>query len=179
MCVRPFIVLMLFRLITLFSVPSPAVQKPSILKSAPATSAHAKTSWPKSPAKPPTLASRAQSQYYHCLGFEDEDMFFFLLCVSYHNLTFRVISYHVVPIFDGRFSKGRHFLFRPEDFDNISTMPRVTRNLDRFVLVAVGYTPGVWSPGGQPRVNLNVQFIVLLGQAPKPATLAKAGYAVE
>ncbi|KAK0218416.1 hypothetical protein EDD85DRAFT_961685 [Armillaria nabsnona] len=136
--------------------PSPAVQKPSIPKSAPATSTCAKTSWPKSPAKPPTLASHAQSQYYHCLRFEDE-----------------------VPIFDGRFSKGCHFLFHPEDFDNISTMPCVTHDLNWFALVAVGYTPGVWSPGSQPHVNLNIQFIVLLGQAPKPAALAKAGYAVE
>ncbi|KAK0442211.1 hypothetical protein EV421DRAFT_1736442 [Armillaria borealis] len=136
-----------------WSVPSPAIQKPSVPKSAPGTSTRAKTGWPKSPAKPPTLASRPQSQYYHCLGFEDE-----------------------VPIFDGHFSKGRHFLFHPEDFDNISTMPQFTRDLDRFAMVAVGYTPAVWSPGGQPRVNLNVQFIVLLGQAPKPAALAKAGY---
>lgn len=96
------------------------------------------------------------------------------LCVSSHTLD--VVA---VPIFDGRLSKHHQFLFRPKDFDNIATMPRVTKDLDRFALVAVSYTPGVWSPNGVPRINLNVQFVILLGQAPKPDELASAGYGVE
>ncbi|SJL05829.1 uncharacterized protein ARMOST_09165 [Armillaria ostoyae] len=64
-----------------------------------------------------------------------------------------------VPMFDGCASKGRHFLFQPDDFDWLASMPRVptNRELDRFTLVAIGYTPTVWSPGQMaPRVSMNV-----------------------
>ncbi len=92
------------------------------------------------------------------------------------------MHYFLVPMFDGHASKGRHFLFHPEDFDQLVTMPWVptTRELDRFTLVAVGYTPTMWSPGpSNPHVSMNVQFIIVLGQAPKPEVLASAGYGPE
>ncbi|PBK59901.1 hypothetical protein ARMSODRAFT_1070889 [Armillaria solidipes] len=145
--------------------PSPLVVQPP--PSGPKTASGSKAgttgrpSWPKSPTKSPTkpsgLNSRVPRDFYHCLGFGDE-----------------------IPVYDGRASRGRHFLFRPGDFDQIATMPRVPPNkeLDRFTLVAIGYTPSVWALTPQyPRISLNVQFVVVLGQAPKPEALATAGYA--
>lgn len=85
----------------------------------------------------------------------------------------------LVPVFDGCASRGRHFLFHPSDFDQLATMPRIGPNkeLDRFTLVAVGYMPSIWAPTLQsPRISLNAQFIVVLGQAPKPEVLVEAGY---
>ncbi len=91
-----------------------------------------------------------------------------------------VFIFLTVPVFDGRSSHGRHFLFRNEDFDNLASMPLYLpgKDLDRFTLVSVGYTPSVWCPGENqdPRVSLNVQFVVVLGQPPKAAALAAAGY---
>ncbi|KAK0495512.1 hypothetical protein EDD18DRAFT_1332351 [Armillaria luteobubalina] len=114
--------------------------------------------WPKSPSKSVGLGSSPQREFYHCLGFDDE-----------------------VPIYDGRSSQGRHFLFHQEDFDNLATMPRYhpARDLDRFTLVAVGYTPSVWTVSSvlrEARLSMNVQFVIVLGQAPPHAELASAGY---
>ncbi|KAK0502603.1 hypothetical protein EDD18DRAFT_1101000 [Armillaria luteobubalina] len=102
-----------------------------------------------------TKLSSAGKDYWHCLGFADD-----------------------VPIFDGRVSKKHHFLFRPQDFDNLSSMPRYapSRDLDYFTLVAVGYTPAMWCVKKRPHLNMNVQFIVVLGQAPSSAELTNAGY---
>ncbi|KAK0216369.1 hypothetical protein IW262DRAFT_1464908 [Armillaria fumosa] len=99
--------------------------------------------------------SSAGREYWHCLGFKDD-----------------------VPIFDGRASKKHHFLFHPGDFDNLSSLPHYTpsRDLDYFTLVAVGSTPTVWCVKKRPCLNLNVQFVVVLGQAPNTAELASAGY---
>ncbi|KAK0492679.1 hypothetical protein EDD18DRAFT_1357512 [Armillaria luteobubalina] len=99
--------------------------------------------------------SSAGKDYWHCLGFEDD-----------------------VPIFDGRASKKHHFLFRPGDFDKLSSLPRYTPScdLDYFTLVAVDYMPAVWSVKKHPRLNMNVQFVIVLGQAPNTAELANAGY---
>ncbi|PBK65099.1 hypothetical protein ARMSODRAFT_1022524 [Armillaria solidipes] len=129
---------------------SPAQQKVPV----PKTPVKSGSAWPNSLAAKGPLASTPK-EYYHCLGFEDD-----------------------VPVFDGRASKGRHFLFRPEDFNNIASMLRygTGRNLDYFSLVAVGYTPTVWSTKREAHLSMNVQFVVLLGQAPNSATLATAGY---
>ncbi|KAK0224278.1 hypothetical protein IW262DRAFT_1459342 [Armillaria fumosa] len=103
----------------------------------------------------PNKLSSAGREYWHCLGFEDD-----------------------IPIFDGHASKKHHFLFRPGDFNNLSSLPHYTpsRDLNYFTLVAVGYTPAVWCVKKHPRLNLNVQFVVVLGQAPNTAELASAGY---
>ncbi|KAK0506575.1 hypothetical protein EDD18DRAFT_1097841 [Armillaria luteobubalina] len=83
-----------------------------------------------------------------------------------------------VPIFDGHASKKHHFLFHPGDFDNLSSLPHYTPlcDLDYFTLIAVGYTPAMRSIKKCPHLNLNVQFVVVLGQAPNSAELALAGY---
>ncbi|KAK0491751.1 hypothetical protein EDD18DRAFT_1358536 [Armillaria luteobubalina] len=103
----------------------------------------------------PNKLSSAGKDYWHCLGFEDD-----------------------IPIFDSHASKKHHFLFRPGDFDKLSSLPQYTpsRNLDYFTLVAVGYMPAVWSVKKHPHLNMNVQFVIVLGQAPNTAELANAGY---
>ncbi|KAK0499321.1 hypothetical protein EDD18DRAFT_1349501 [Armillaria luteobubalina] len=102
-----------------------------------------------------TKLSSAGKDYWHCLGFADD-----------------------VLIFDGHVSKKQHFLFHPQDFDNLSSMPHYapSHNLDYFTLIAVGYMPAVWCVKKCPCLNMNVQFIVVLGQALSVAELAKAGY---
>lgn len=88
-----------------------------------------------------------------------------------------------VPIFDRRSSQGQHFLFRNEDFDKLVTLPCYLpgKDLDRFTLVTVGHTPSVWAPDPDqpPRITLNVQFVIVLGQAPKPADLEVLGFGGE
>ncbi|PBK59991.1 hypothetical protein ARMSODRAFT_982660 [Armillaria solidipes] len=69
------------------------------------------------------------------------------------------------PVFGGRATGGRQFLFRPEDFDSLSSMPccQPSRELSCFTMVAVGYTPGIWKLFNQEcRVSLNVQFVIML-----------------
>ncbi|KAK0449815.1 uncharacterized protein EV420DRAFT_1483038 [Desarmillaria tabescens] len=132
--------------------PSPVQQKVSSTSSG-STPGKSRSAWPSSPSKTPTLSSMPK-EYYHCLGFEDD-----------------------VPIFDGRASQGRHFLFRPMDFDNLASMPRYKpgHDLGYFSLVAVGYTPTVWTVGREARLSTNVQFVVVLGWAPNADALTAAG----
>ncbi|KAK0477504.1 hypothetical protein EDD18DRAFT_1365408 [Armillaria luteobubalina] len=142
--------------------PSPLLQKQ---KTTPAVkdggssskSTNAKSAWPKSPSKPATLVSNTSQDrdFYHCLGFNDE-----------------------IPVFDGRASRGAQFLFRDEEFAALPALPRFPRaELDRFTMVAMGYSPSVWSPSpSNPRVSLNIQFAIVLGHAPSAAALTSAGY---
>ncbi|KAK0222349.1 hypothetical protein IW262DRAFT_1296909 [Armillaria fumosa] len=110
---------------------------------------------PASAYRSPTKLSSARKDYWHCLGFSDD-----------------------VLIFDGHASKNHHFFFHPQDFDNLSSLPRYTpsHDLDYFMLVAVGYTPTIWCVKKRPHLNLNIQFVVVLGQAPNAEELAAAGY---
>ncbi|KAK0465732.1 hypothetical protein IW261DRAFT_1574882 [Armillaria novae-zelandiae] len=120
-------------------------------------STHAKSAWPKSPSKPTTLVSKTSQDrdFYHCFGFNDE-----------------------IPVFNGRASRGVQFLFRDEEFAVLPALPRFLRaELDRFTMVAVGYSPSVWSPSpSNPRVSLNIHFAIVLGRAPSAAALTSAGY---
>ncbi|KAK0437155.1 hypothetical protein EV421DRAFT_1907449 [Armillaria borealis] len=90
--------------------PDPSPAKLTQWSSVGLSSKSTTNSWPHSPSKPATLSSHNQRGYYHCLGFTDE-----------------------VPVFDGRSSHGRHFLFRNEDFDNLTLMCSVTASDKRLV----------------------------------------------
>ncbi|KAK0493393.1 hypothetical protein EDD18DRAFT_1108175 [Armillaria luteobubalina] len=83
--------------------PSPVLQKkaPAAEGGQSGNLTPSRSAWPKSPLKPATLASRPvpEQEYYHCLGFNDE-----------------------VPIFDGRASKGSHFLFCSADFTGLAAL---------------------------------------------------------
>ncbi|KAK0461525.1 hypothetical protein IW261DRAFT_1428396 [Armillaria novae-zelandiae] len=120
-------------------------------------STHAKSAWPKSPSKPTTLVSKTSQDrdFYHCLGFNDE-----------------------IPVFDSCASRGAQFLFRDEEFAALPALPWFPHaELDRFTMVAVGYSPSVWSPSpSNPHVSLNIHFAIMLGCAPSATALTSAGY---
>ncbi len=85
-----------------------------------------------------------------------------------------VLSILIVPIYDGHDHAGSHFLFRPSDFDNLTSLPHYTlyRDLDTFTLVTVGYSLGVWSSfNDQPLVGTNVLFVIMLGSTPSQSAL--------
>ncbi|KAK0493410.1 hypothetical protein EDD18DRAFT_1108190 [Armillaria luteobubalina] len=69
-------------------------------------------------------------------------------------------------------------IFNGHDFDNLSSMPHYAPScdLDYFTLVAIGYMPAMWCVKKCPCLNMNVQFVMVLGQAPSLAELANAGY---
>ncbi|KAK0468783.1 hypothetical protein IW261DRAFT_1573387 [Armillaria novae-zelandiae] len=120
-------------------------------------STHAKSAWPKSPSKPTTLVSKTSQDrdFYHCLGFNDE-----------------------IPVFDSRASRGAQFLFCDEEFATLPALPRFPHaELDCFTMVAVGYSPSMWSPSpSNPHVLLNIHFAIVLGRALSAMALTSAGY---
>ncbi|KAK0480895.1 hypothetical protein IW261DRAFT_1563602 [Armillaria novae-zelandiae] len=83
-----------------------------------------------------------------------------------------------LPVFDGRASRGTQFLFHDEEFAMLPALPRFPcAELDHFTMVAVGYSPSMWSPSpSNPHVSLNIHFAIMLGHAPSAAALTSAGY---
>ncbi|KAK0474442.1 hypothetical protein IW261DRAFT_1568825 [Armillaria novae-zelandiae] len=79
-----------------------------------------------------------------------------------------------IPIYDGQASAGSHFLFRPNDFAVLKSLPRftVSRDLDAFTMVSVGYSLSVWETfNKERRLTPNVLFVIVLGSAPKKEKL--------